>query len=506
MAPVRTVRGKTAGAFPGAAGTFQWTRSVQAFSLFWIKQALQRRAGEAADLPLLSGGRGSAAASLDYALSKPPRWIVEVCGAEKNGEARFRRIVRRSNPEMKSPGPVSLHLSPAWARDGAEFFLWDGRSIESREELEALGGAIEKYWTAKSIEVSDRQERAPALRPALGGMLPDKAVLERIFCREAASMVRRVDIFQREGMAQLIDEVRRDASLARLLQNLAPFLPLARCESSSSLRLGIGAGRESAAAEMLRDKPLRIVVPVALYGSLAIFRRLRAKHGWDLKVDSGFPHAVEVVQHLAAGRFSTPPDAVVLGLPPAAMLLNLPNGGGYRPLMFMPSISHRVLAGRGAKLPGLNADRGEYWMVDDPPSTSVFYYEELSRSGRISKRGSRVIASETDETFLALRDGGRDVRAVTFFPFYDLNALKNGCRFLDEPQHHRNTKVTVLFAHESLARDAKRCELFERGVRDAWLDLRSSDARIASVTREVLADNSYLTLVERFSGFCHLSC
>ena len=62
----------------------------------------------------------------------------------------------------------------------------------------------------------------------------------------------------------------------------------------------------------------------------------------------------------------------------------------------------------------------------------------------------------------------------------------------------------MLFVHESLAREAGCCELLERAIRDAWLDLRADREPLDRVISEILCDGNYLALLERFSGLCHL--
>ena len=100
----RTIRGKTGGAFR-SAGSFQWTSAVKALGLL-LAQTARNPLNSA-----LQGHAGSLAASLDYALSKQPVWIAEMFGCDQQGISFARRLILRTNPERKRPGPVVLAVN-----------------------------------------------------------------------------------------------------------------------------------------------------------------------------------------------------------------------------------------------------------------------------------------------------------------------------------------------------------------------------------------------------------
>lgn len=102
--PRRTIRGKTGGAFR-YAGSFQWTSAVKALSLLVTKTAMNPQNCT------IQGLGGSLAASLDYALSKQPVWLSEMFGCDQQGISFARRLVLRTNPERKRPGPVVLGVN-----------------------------------------------------------------------------------------------------------------------------------------------------------------------------------------------------------------------------------------------------------------------------------------------------------------------------------------------------------------------------------------------------------
>jgi hypothetical protein len=104
------VRGKTSGAYK-CSGSFQWTPAVRAVSVFFV-QALARSFEEVDSTePTISGRRGSLASSLDYAIDKEPQWLCDMFGLDEAGKTNLRRLIFRSNPGGKRPGPVSLGLN-----------------------------------------------------------------------------------------------------------------------------------------------------------------------------------------------------------------------------------------------------------------------------------------------------------------------------------------------------------------------------------------------------------
>jgi hypothetical protein len=60
---------------------------------------------------VLAGARGSSIASLDYAISKQPCWLTDMFGTDSFGISLVRRLILRTNPERKRPGPVFLSLN-----------------------------------------------------------------------------------------------------------------------------------------------------------------------------------------------------------------------------------------------------------------------------------------------------------------------------------------------------------------------------------------------------------
>lgn len=130
-----SVRGKTGGAFR-TAGSFQWTSAVKALALLVVRT----RAG--VEGAIIRGDGNSLAASLDYAISKQPVWLNEMFGNDQNGVSLARRLILRTNPERKRPGPVTLGINQLYLPTSQIQVFESGRPCVA-DRLEALCQALE---------------------------------------------------------------------------------------------------------------------------------------------------------------------------------------------------------------------------------------------------------------------------------------------------------------------------------------------------------------------------
>lgn len=140
----RSVRGKTPGA-QMATGTFQWTRAVRAMCLLFVKSASLETPNSMNRYVTISGGIGSLAASLDYAISKEPIWLLEMFGLELRGHTRAKRFFLRSNSELKRPGPVHVGLNyPALNLDSFEIW-WNEEMLITAQRLSLLTKKLDEF-------------------------------------------------------------------------------------------------------------------------------------------------------------------------------------------------------------------------------------------------------------------------------------------------------------------------------------------------------------------------
>jgi hypothetical protein len=146
---IKSVRGVP---LTGDAGSFSWSRAVQALAIFFLRSAGYRmlafRAREGCR-PLkapyvLEGEAGSPAASLDYAIAKSPQWLQDMFGFTASGDILLRRLVIRSNPERKRVGPVRIALRVESSLIIA--VMLDGEAVEDGPTLLSMANSIEDRW------------------------------------------------------------------------------------------------------------------------------------------------------------------------------------------------------------------------------------------------------------------------------------------------------------------------------------------------------------------------
>lgn len=82
------------------------------------------------------------AASLDLAISKQPTWLKDMFGCDQDGLTLARRMILRTNPERKRPGPVSLGLNSNYL-DAKNIAIIIDDKIASDEQLVSLHLALQ---------------------------------------------------------------------------------------------------------------------------------------------------------------------------------------------------------------------------------------------------------------------------------------------------------------------------------------------------------------------------
>lgn len=141
------IRGKTPGAL-SKFGSFQWTSGVRAVCAAFLRLVISRNS-ESFDYCLI-GGKGSLAASLDYALSKSPSWLTEMFGSGPQGGPYARRLFRISNPNRKRPGPVAVSVNTQAIESKDVLIVVDGRPVHDPQELICVLQVIEEYESGRS--------------------------------------------------------------------------------------------------------------------------------------------------------------------------------------------------------------------------------------------------------------------------------------------------------------------------------------------------------------------
>ncbi len=126
---------------------FRWTSGVCAFSYLTVRY--REMSGSRGLVPVLEGYGGSMAASLDYALSKRPAWLLDVFGVTSKGDPNALRIFQRRNGCRKLPGPVLIRFNPHILEPENIQIHLNGRLLSEDSELHALGTELSTVWNRR---------------------------------------------------------------------------------------------------------------------------------------------------------------------------------------------------------------------------------------------------------------------------------------------------------------------------------------------------------------------
>ena len=131
-----------------ATGTFQWTGAVRALCVLLLKTAAYKQSPSKVPLAAsIAGGKGSAACSLDYALTKQPSWLCEMFGTDSQGNALLRRVINRTNSEQKYPGPTILSINLSRLESCIISVFLDSAPLGDSVQLRGIADTIESSFT-----------------------------------------------------------------------------------------------------------------------------------------------------------------------------------------------------------------------------------------------------------------------------------------------------------------------------------------------------------------------
>lgn len=478
---VRAVRGKTVGALRGDT-SFQWTAAVKAFSLLVVTAKLSGVVTGS-----LTGSRGSAASALDFALGKPPRWISDIFTTSVRAPLNF---FRRTNPELKYPGPVTVGLNPLKFSCESLSIELDGIAVTGTTELKNLLAVLSDGKPAEEAAV-------PSTQSSLESKDPFSAYFENVFAEEVWSSLSRVRTTSPQWCRVHLEKLSKDQLFARLTKS--PQQQLAKlCEPQPSrIRFGIPAYQS---LERYFPKGLRILSTFCHPGFIAIAEYIRMRAKIPVTFDPLHLYGVELMRRVLAEGESDIPTVLVTGLGPSSPFIN-ERRCGYSLFMLGPALSHRLLTINSDTKPSYTAN--EIHMVIEEPTSVQFNFENFLRAGSISK-DDKVQHTEPD-TILQIAANGDRCQTLTWFPYTRVipHLLKTSSTF--SPQHEPYVDFTLIFANTAVTSNSAASHVVQMLVRDAWLSLLEEPQRLQAVTRSLMNGGEYLTYVRRALGLQYLA-
>jgi len=502
---IQSVRGRTSGAFEGCS-SFQWTAGIKAFSLLCLKAVVNHSDFSDTDAAILQGGRGSLAASLDYAISKEPLWTCEVFGSDSNGHTLLRRMIRRSNPERKKGHIVYLSLNSLFlAPEKISIFLG---SIQVQEP-----GPLSKLIS--QIEPTDESAGQNTLSASQlcssgkvnGGNGHTTNTSEEAFWElhrstilsEAQCVLDSTDIFTRQTVVDSVKRLRANALFKKVAGSKVEILPEISLNISSRRRLGYTRGSLESQVGSDIDLPIRFALASTNIGGLVILFHMKNHNNLPIEIDYEYPVTQEIIKDILEGKSRNQPDCCIISIACAAKLLGSDMKSEYKPLMFMPKSTHKPCSSQSSMKSSLSSD-SNFILLTDEISTSTMILYDLLESGLVKKNTSHSGCVEPDEIPPLFASSPESLQTIMWFPHYYFNDYYGYANSSDTELPQTPSDLNILFVHERFIRKKEFINSLDTCIRNAWLELRQSPDLIETAFRDCIAPNSFYTSFSRACG------
>ena len=436
------------------ANSFQWTAAVQALAFFLAKCCEAAYRGCAC--AYLEGYPGSWAGALDNALSKQPRWLVDMFGVDEDGLSLLRRLVMRSNSSCKHYGPVRIAAAKCLL-DPATISIHHGQKhLLSHHEISAL---------VQSIERGDADQTGARESVRCD---PSHHDLVNIYRREAIRMLWHTEIFDPIAYACTLEKIQH-SPLYRGIAGTRALVPHEDLRLAKKGALLPTSPRHEALTRIGRE--LTVAAPFAAAGTLAIFGQLM-NEDLPFRLDYRFPHAIAIRRAISEMLFVRAPDLIVLGTGPAASILGDRRRSEYQPLMLLPALSHRVLLRPADGASDRASFRGDLYLLKDEPSSPAFCLDALYTCKFFERRKIATHHAEPQAAYALFGHSEARGASLDFFPYYILQERLNALHTATEDYLPGMLQPMVLFVHSRIADDIELTTAIRLFVRCAWKKLR----------------------------------
>jgi hypothetical protein len=455
-----SVRGKSA----NGAGTFQWTAGVKALAELFLGTALFLGKAQRSNDPnshfSIAGEDGSPAASLDYAISKPTSWIVDMFGRTESGGGVAGLVIKRRNPERKLPGPVELTVAPGLSEPGAITVYLDGHRISTIDGLQALITDL----TRCSKESAARTESS--LAEALRANLPP----------QITHQLGEVMLLEPSGITEACSAA-NDASVA---QSLLDHLP-AEVLRYSDCKAITGHIREAL------PRRIRVAAPPTALASLLMFKKLERVFGVEVELSTHFPSTTAI----ADATFNDDGSSLaVVSWGGLKRFASRGERGTPTPLMLLPRTTFEFLR---------LGPKNEISTVLAAGDTSGYprrYFEAWRAACHGDSREVILQGSSFAEIAHHRFAPGDGVIVASPFAALLANQLKLNTQRCDDAVLRIGDNLLVNDGHltYSEVRAVIPC------LRACWFELLENPGEVAALVQELLEDARYTTFIKRVSG------
>lgn len=189
--------------------SFKWSSAVRALSILLLKHRTAHHTNRRA---FIEGVAGSLAASLDYALSKQPSWMIDMFGASIDGRTILHRLLERVNGERKRPGPVRIMVREAALKSDEIFIFLNNSIITDENQILNLLGQLQSNFKLSQEENESPERVIHCFEELMGStkkLLGDFTMYEYL-----QDLLKKQEILSRQGSSEMLEIVK--AQIKRL--------------------------------------------------------------------------------------------------------------------------------------------------------------------------------------------------------------------------------------------------------------------------------------------------
>lgn len=495
----------------GSVGTFSWSPAVRALVLLLLQERLSlgNPCQEAVRNPSIVGGRGTPASSLDSALTKHPRWLVEMFGTLPNGSPQATRFFRRINASRRTGNQVIIGLNRRYLRPENIRVYLDGRELVDQVSVRQCAAEIQRSFHESKIKpsnsdvVNSSQSVESAATAELSRSSRFWEFLTLAFEQEMRETLNSVDIFRHFRYRERVQKLAEDPVFEYFVGPAGrQLLDIAQPKTINE-RLALGVSLERVRDILSDGTPLRVSITVGEVATHAILRYLKGYAGLNIEIDFSSPHAAQLFKDLSVN--SCAPDLCTLAIGSVARALRGEDLQGYTPIMLMPCGTFRLI--RSKPLSRGSRSSGKLLTYGGDISSSQYYLRELIASDVISSGGQKHESYEVDEIFVLLEDARSTtspVQAIVYFPHHQFNEYFNRATSPTIGRTVSGRKEILLFASQRLANSREKMSALTVAIRDAWLTLSEQPSLRSRLVGEMLSDTAFRQVLLRLGGLSGL--
>ncbi len=467
--------------------TFCWTAAVQSLCLLLLKARLNENYLEAD----LLGEKGSAAFSLDYALSKQPNWLLEMFGFDSNGNSLLKRLLLIQNPNGKRAVPIEISLKRPFE---VKVFL-ENKLVDNSQGLELIVRELEKNWQPYGQRRISKTKKTNLLKISNKS---NHQLVKSLLRTEINRSLRAINIFSKSTLISQAKNLSNSKFFSKISGSKHHLIHDIDLNLSATERVGLGS-ENLRLKKLFQDQPIKVAIGFSNIGANAIFKHLQTAHHYNFEIDNNFIHALEIGTRIIKQDPLIDHDLCVIANAPAASLLRESKKHDYIPYMFLPFASQRLISPK-SKVKNQIGKSEKFLLLSDIPSTALFYYEMLDHVSPLKRTKDELCHREPYECVSELAQSDSNTKAILFFPYYQMNVLFNNCEFVDNQSYAGQSSEVFLFVKKEFASNPLKLRALSIAIRNAWAELLQKEEAMNNFIEQTTADDLFWTRIQRYSG------